>query len=104
MITFFIFFALRNLEKVSLLLSTGEVDRSLSPTFDFLNHSSVAVKDYNAWFNQYGNSFPGNITECDLEKEMQKVSHVLLLYVELTLYSSLMLMLFRLFRVQRAQA
>lgn len=70
---FLFLFFLRNLEKVSLLLFTGEVDRNLRPTFDFLNTSSVAVKDYNAWFNQYGNSFPGNITECDLEKEMQKV-------------------------------
>lgn len=70
---FLFLFFLRNLENVSLLLFTGEVDRNLRPTFDFLNPSSVAVKDYNAWFNQYGNSFPGNITECDLEKEMQKV-------------------------------
>lgn len=69
---FWVFF-LRNLEKVSLLLISGEVDRSLSPTFDFSNSSSVAIKDYNAWFNQYGKSFPGNLTDCDLEKEMQKV-------------------------------
>lgn len=69
----FFFFLLRNLQKVSLLLFTGEVDRNLSPTFDFLNPGSVAVKDYNDWFNEYGKGFPGNITECDLEKEMQQV-------------------------------
>lgn len=69
-------FFFRNLQKVSLLLLTVEVDRKLSPTFDYLNPSSVAVEDYNAWFNQYGSGFPGNITECDLEKEMQKVEHV----------------------------
>lgn len=58
---------------MSLLLISGEVDGSLSPTFDFSNSKSVAIKDYNAWFNQYGKSIPGNLTDCDLEKEMQKV-------------------------------
>lgn len=66
-------FFLRNLEKVSLLLISGEMDGNLSPTFDFSNSNSVAIKDYNAWFNQYGKSMSGNLTDCDLEKEMQKV-------------------------------
>uniref|UniRef100_A0A671W6U2 Transporter n=1 Tax=Sparus aurata TaxID=8175 RepID=A0A671W6U2_SPAAU len=37
-----------------------------------LNGGAVEVKDYTAWFKQYGNMVPGNLTECDLEKEMQK--------------------------------
>lgn len=74
---------------MSLLLFTGEVDRNLSPIFNISNPNSVALKDYNAWFSQYGNSFPGNITACDLEKEMQKVWHVLFVlrfYLGLTLH------------------
>ncbi|CAG04385.1 unnamed protein product, partial [Tetraodon nigroviridis] len=61
----------RNLQKVAVVLSAGEIDSSLGPVFDLSDLSSVAVEDYNAWFNQHGSSFPGNITECDLEKEMQ---------------------------------
>uniref|UniRef100_A0A671W498 Transporter n=1 Tax=Sparus aurata TaxID=8175 RepID=A0A671W498_SPAAU len=44
----------------------------LNGGFDYSNPSAVEVKDYTAWFKQYGNMVPGNLTECDLEKEMQK--------------------------------
>lgn len=52
---------------------TRKVDSGLNPTLDFLHPSSVTLKDYNTWFNEYGTSFPGNLTACDLEKELQKV-------------------------------
>lgn len=54
-------------------LLSSKVDATLIPAFDYSNPSSVAVEDYNAWYSRHGSSFPGNLTECDLEKEMQKV-------------------------------
>lgn len=72
-------FFLSNLQKIKLQILTGEVDNGLIPTLDFLHPSSVTLKDYNTWFNENGNSFPGNLTACDLEKELQKVFSVLLL-------------------------
>lgn len=75
----FYFLFLSNLNKVSQQVLSGEVSRSLIPTFNFTNPSSVTLKEYNTWFSQYGSSFPANLTQCDLEKEMQKVLLVLLL-------------------------
>ncbi len=60
-------------------LRSGNLDKSLIPGFDYSNPKSVALADYSAWFDQYGKLVPGNITECDLEKEMQKVNTVSLL-------------------------
>ncbi|XP_011602216.2 sodium-dependent neutral amino acid transporter B(0)AT2-like [Takifugu rubripes] len=61
-----------NLHKIKLQILTGKVDNGLIPTLDFLHPSSVTLKDYNTWFNENENSFPGNLTACDLEKELQK--------------------------------
>ncbi|KAM3591751.1 uncharacterized protein V6R79_006789 [Siganus canaliculatus] len=61
-----------NLQTLSDQLRSGDVDRTLIPAFNYSDPSSVAVEDYSAWFNQYGKLVPGNLTECDLEKEMQK--------------------------------
>lgn len=62
----------RNLKTLSDQLHSGDVNGNLIPAFDYSDPSSVAVEDYSAWFKQYGNSVPGNLTECNLEKEMQK--------------------------------
>lgn len=43
------------------------------PHFNFSDPSSVTVENYRAWFKDYGQKVPGNFTDCDLEKEMQKV-------------------------------
>eukprot|EP00066_Takifugu_rubripes_P012942 XP_011602208.1 PREDICTED: sodium-dependent neutral amino acid transporter B(0)AT2-like [Takifugu rubripes] len=61
-----------NLHKIKLQNLNGKVDNGLISTLDFLHPSSVTLKDYNTWFNQNENSFPGNLTACDLEKELQK--------------------------------
>lgn len=58
---------------MKLQIVTGKVDNGLIPTLDFLHPSSVTLKDYNTWFNKYGTSFPGNLTACDLEKELKEV-------------------------------
>ncbi|XP_019117953.2 sodium-dependent neutral amino acid transporter B(0)AT2 isoform X1 [Larimichthys crocea] len=59
-----------NLKKLD-QLSSG-LDKSLIPGFNFSDPESVTVEDYSAWFKQSGNRIPGNFTECNLEKEMQK--------------------------------
>ncbi len=70
---------LSNLKELSEQYRGGYVDKNLMPVFNYSDPSSVAVKDYGAWFKQYGNQVPGNLTECDLEREMQKVKIVNLL-------------------------
>lgn len=51
----------------------GYVSKNQMPSFDYSVPSSVHLEDYRAWFEQHGNNVPGNLTDCDLEKEMQKV-------------------------------
>lgn len=75
----FVFFFLSNLKELSEQLRDGYVDKNLIPSFDYSDLSSVSVQDYSAWFKQYGNQVPGNLTQCDLEREMQKVKIVNLL-------------------------
>lgn len=58
----------------------GYVDKNLMPGFDYSDPSSVALQDYRVWFAQYGNMVPGNLTDCDLEKEMQKVKIFIYLF------------------------
>ncbi|KAG8009095.1 Sodium-dependent neutral amino acid transporter B(0)AT2 [Nibea albiflora] len=59
-----------NLKKLD-QFSSG-LDKSLIPGFNFSDPESVTVEEYSAWFKQYGQHIPGNLTECNLEKEMQK--------------------------------
>ncbi|XP_035525771.1 sodium-dependent neutral amino acid transporter B(0)AT2-like [Morone saxatilis] len=61
-----------NMEKFSDHLHSGDVDTNLIPHFNFSDPHSVSVEDYTVWFKQHGHNVPGNLTECDLEKEMQK--------------------------------
>lgn len=52
-------------------LGSGAVDPSLLPKFNLSDPSSVAPEDYTSWFTQSGSLMPVNLTECNLEKEMQ---------------------------------
>ncbi|KAM9336085.1 sodium-dependent neutral amino acid transporter B(0)AT2-like [Symphorus nematophorus] len=61
-----------NVKMLSDQLRSGDLNKNLSPAFDYSNPSSVSVEDYTVWFKQYGTLVPGNLTDCDLEKEMQK--------------------------------
>lgn len=70
----FIFSFHSNVKELSEQFRSGFVDNALMPTFEYSDPSSVAAEDYSAWFKQYGHKVPGNLTECDLEKEMQKVN------------------------------
>lgn len=48
------------------------------PTFNYSDPGSLSVDSYRNWFQQHVKTIPGNVTECDLEKEMQKVRNTLL--------------------------
>ncbi|CAJ1080830.1 sodium-dependent neutral amino acid transporter B(0)AT2-like [Xyrichtys novacula] len=61
-----------NMKELSEQFRQGFVDQTLMPTFDYSDPSSVVLEDYNTWFKQHGLMVPGNMTECNLEKEMQK--------------------------------
>lgn len=61
-----------NIKELSRQFSGGFVDQSLMPSFDHSDPSSVTLKDYRSWFQTSGNLVPGNLTDCDLEEEMQK--------------------------------
>lgn len=74
-ITYTSFFSfLSNVKILSDHLRSSDLDETLIPSFNYSNPTSVAVEDYSVWFKQHGNKIPGNLTECDLEKEMQKVT------------------------------
>ncbi|KAF7653759.1 hypothetical protein LDENG_00078770 [Lucifuga dentata] len=59
-----------NLKQLS--VQSSAVEKNLMPHFNYSDPSSVALEDYRTWFKDYGNKLPGNFTDCDLEKEMQK--------------------------------
>uniref|UniRef100_A0A669E8I8 Transporter n=1 Tax=Oreochromis niloticus TaxID=8128 RepID=A0A669E8I8_ORENI len=50
----------------------GLVPNNVMPLFNYSDPKSVALEDYRVWVKQYGSMVPGNLTDCDLEKEMQK--------------------------------
>lgn len=54
-------------------MQSANVDQNLMPSFNYSDATSVGLEDYRNWFKQHGSSIPGNLTDCDLEKEMQKV-------------------------------
>ncbi|XP_008312468.1 sodium-dependent neutral amino acid transporter B(0)AT2-like isoform X2 [Cynoglossus semilaevis] len=61
-----------NLKDLSEMIRSSPIDATWIPTFDYTNPSSVDIADYRAWFKGNGHHIPGNLTDCDLEKEMQK--------------------------------
>ncbi|XP_029954171.1 sodium-dependent neutral amino acid transporter B(0)AT2-like [Salarias fasciatus] len=62
----------RNTVKLAEQFDGGFVSRELMPGFNYSDPGSVALQDYRDWFKQSGYLVPGNLTDCDLEKEMQK--------------------------------
>ncbi|KAJ3608457.1 hypothetical protein NHX12_025504 [Muraenolepis orangiensis] len=62
-----------NVEKFSEQYAAGAgVNQSWVPQFNFSDPGSVGVEDYRSWFKVHGAKIPGNLTDCDLEKEFQK--------------------------------
>lgn len=61
-----------NAKQLSELFFRGE-DRNLMPRFNFSDPTSLALEDYRAWFKEYSDKVSGTFTDCDIEKEMQKV-------------------------------
>ncbi|XP_054454431.1 sodium-dependent neutral amino acid transporter B(0)AT2-like [Anoplopoma fimbria] len=61
-----------NMKELSEQLLSSNVDTNLMPSFNYSDPSSVALVDYRAWFKEHGNEVPGNLTDCDLDKEMQQ--------------------------------
>lgn len=55
-----------------LLEHSGHVEKSLMPDFNISDPKSVNPEHYTSWFQQYGRAVPGNLTDCNLETEMQK--------------------------------
>lgn len=51
----------------------AQMDPSWVPAFNYSDPGSVGVEEYSRWFQLHGARVPGNLTDCDLEKEMQKV-------------------------------
>lgn len=61
-----------NLNQFSEELNSGHVEKSLMPNFNVSDPKSVNPEHYSSWFHQYRNKIPGNLTDCNLETEMQK--------------------------------
>ncbi|KAI9529256.1 hypothetical protein NQZ68_013563 [Dissostichus eleginoides] len=61
-----------NIKELSEQFRSGPVEINLMPSFNYSDPSAVALEDYRAWFKLHGNQFPGNLTDCDMEKEMQQ--------------------------------
>ncbi|KAJ4940872.1 hypothetical protein JOQ06_027164 [Pogonophryne albipinna] len=61
-----------NIKELSEQFLSGPVEINLMPSFNYSDPSAVALEDYRAWFKLHGDQFPGNLTDCDLEKEMQQ--------------------------------
>ncbi|KAM9424673.1 sodium-dependent neutral amino acid transporter B(0)AT2-like [Pholidichthys leucotaenia] len=62
----------RNIKGISAQFHSGLVDQQMMPTFNYSNPSSVALEDYRDWFKHNEKNINGSLTDCDLEKEMQK--------------------------------
>lgn len=62
------------MEELSHLFYSGAVNLDLMPAFNYSDPSSVALEEYRTWFKQHGKTISEkNLTDCNLEQEMQKV-------------------------------
>ncbi|KAK9530573.1 hypothetical protein VZT92_012065 [Zoarces viviparus] len=61
-----------NMKELSEQFLSSNVDTNLMPSFNSSDPGSVALEDYRDWFKRNGDKVPGNLTDCDLEKEMQQ--------------------------------
>ncbi|XP_077358759.1 sodium-dependent neutral amino acid transporter B(0)AT2-like [Festucalex cinctus] len=50
----------------------GFMDQSMLPSFNHSDPGSFGLEAYRNWFEQHGSHVPVNLSDCDLEKEMQK--------------------------------
>lgn len=64
---------LSNVKELSEQFQNGFVEDNLMPSFNYSDPSSVLVKDYREWFKKYGPQLRVNLTDCDPQKEMEKV-------------------------------
>ncbi|XP_061613277.1 sodium-dependent neutral amino acid transporter B(0)AT2-like [Phyllopteryx taeniolatus] len=62
----------RNLKLLLVQAQSGDVDQSMLPSFNHSDPGSFGLEAYRSWFAQHKSHLPDNISECDLEKEMQK--------------------------------
>lgn len=69
----FFFLTFSNLKQLSELYQHGFIDQTQMPTLNSSDSSPVAPEVYSSWFKEYGSKVSANLTDCDLEKEMQKV-------------------------------
>ncbi|XP_061823544.1 sodium-dependent neutral amino acid transporter B(0)AT2-like isoform X2 [Nerophis lumbriciformis] len=61
-----------NMKLLSEQIRSGSVDPNMMPNFDYSKPRSVTLEIYRSWFKQHGEHIAGNLTGCNLEKEMQK--------------------------------
>lgn len=60
----------RNVKTLAGLLRGGSLVLNAMPGFNWSDPDSVTLEDYRAWFKESGG--PANLTDCDLEEEMQQ--------------------------------
>ncbi|KAF4092992.1 hypothetical protein AMELA_G00027210 [Ameiurus melas] len=60
-----------NVSKMSEMAASGTA-RHWWPWFNMSDPRSVELKDYQEWYTHYGSSLGSNITNCDVEREMNK--------------------------------
>ncbi|CAL8283514.1 unnamed protein product [Merluccius merluccius] len=61
-----------NVEKFSQQNVTAWENQRWIPNFNFYDPGSVGMEEYGSWLLAHSAEIPVNLTECDLEKEMQK--------------------------------
>ncbi|KAK0150180.1 Sodium-dependent neutral amino acid transporter SLC6A17 [Merluccius polli] len=61
-----------NVEKFSQQNVTAWENQTWVPSFNFSDPGSVGMEEYRSWFLAHKAAIPVNLTDCDLEKEMQK--------------------------------
>ncbi|KAF5903262.1 sodium-dependent neutral amino acid transporter B(0)AT2-like, partial [Clarias magur] len=60
-----------NVSKMSEMAASGAA-QPWWPWFNMSDPRSIEVKDYQEWYRHYGSLLGSNITDCDLEREMNK--------------------------------
>ncbi|KAK2820215.1 hypothetical protein Q5P01_023174 [Channa striata] len=55
-----------------LLMHSGDVDKTLLPSFNYSDPTSVGLEDYRAWFKLNGSGVLANLTDCDMETNMNQ--------------------------------
>ncbi|KAM9774291.1 sodium-dependent neutral amino acid transporter B(0)AT2-like [Syngnathus typhle] len=61
-----------NLKLLLAQVQNGDVDQNMLPSFNHSDLGSLGLVAYRDWFKQHGSHIPGNLTDCNPEKEMEK--------------------------------